>query len=140
MADYHKLAGMMAHHGEAAIFRRFDTLNLKSLLYMQAELVHLEAELHNMELDEKSAADPSNPAYPFSVYDLRESACSGKVTQWTKYQEVQSKLQAYSMCYAARLQLADSSFIVQTVQYFNTSPSARPPNPIPTALNAFESG
>ncbi|KAL8762945.1 MAG: hypothetical protein Q9184_001167 [Pyrenodesmia sp. 2 TL-2023] len=94
MADYHKLAGMMAQHGEAAIFRRFDMLNLKSLLYMQAELVHLEAELHHMELGEMSAADPSKPAYPFSVYDLRE--CSGKVTQWTKYQEVQSKLQAYN--------------------------------------------
>ncbi|KAL8910319.1 MAG: hypothetical protein Q9171_004363 [Xanthocarpia ochracea] len=63
---------------------------------MQAELIHLETELHQMELDEKSAANSSKPAYPFSVYDLREAACSGKVTQWTKYQEVQSKLQAYN--------------------------------------------
>ncbi|KAI4129924.1 MAG: hypothetical protein LQ338_002009 [Usnochroma carphineum] len=99
MADYHKLACMIATHGEAAIFRRFDTLNIKNLLYMQAELVHLEAELRQIELEEKSSADPNRTAYPFSVYDLRESACSGKVTQWTKYLEIQSKLQAYSMCY-----------------------------------------
>lgn len=100
---------MMARHGEVAIFRRFDTLNLKNLLYMQAELLHLEAELHQMERDEKSAAaaaDPSKPAYPFSVYDLREAASSGKATtQWIKYQEVRSKLEAYSMSYEARLQI-----------------------------------
>ncbi|KAL8858580.1 MAG: hypothetical protein Q9178_004874 [Gyalolechia marmorata] len=96
MADYQKLAGMMANHGEVAIFRRFDKLNLKNLLYMQAELILLEAELHQMELDEKSAVNSSKPAYPFSVDNLREAACSGKVTQWTKYQEVQSKLQAYN--------------------------------------------
>ncbi|KAI4117629.1 MAG: hypothetical protein LQ338_007514 [Usnochroma carphineum] len=96
MADYPKFACMIANHGEAAIFRRFDTLNIKNLLYMQAELVHLEAELRQIELEEKSSADPNRTAYPFSVYDLRESACSGKVTQWTKYLEIQSKLQAYN--------------------------------------------
>ena len=140
MADYHKLAGMMANHGEVAIFRRFDQLNLKNLLYMQAELIHLEAELHQMELDEKSAANSSKPAYPFSVYDLREAACSGKVTQWTKYQEVQSKLQAYSMCYETRLQSADSGFTTQTAQLSNILRSAKLSSLMPTALNAFASG
>ncbi|KAL8878707.1 MAG: hypothetical protein Q9198_003543 [Flavoplaca austrocitrina] len=96
MADYHKLAGMMAHHEELAIFRRFDTLNLKNLLYMQAELIHLEAELRQMELDEKISADPNKPVHPMSVYDLREVTCTGKTTQWAKYQEVQGKLQAYN--------------------------------------------
>ncbi|KAL8991273.1 MAG: hypothetical protein Q9169_007904, partial [Polycauliona sp. 2 TL-2023] len=85
----------MAHHGETAIFRQFKALNLKNLLYMQAELLHLEAEMHQMELDEKSATDPTKPAYPFSVYDLREATDSGKATHWTKYQEIQTKLQAY---------------------------------------------
>ena len=99
MADYHKLAGMMAHHEELAIFRRFDTLNLKNLLYMQAELIHLEAELRQMELDEKISADPNKPVHPMSVYDLREVTCTGKTTQWAKYQEVQGKLQAYSGSY-----------------------------------------
>ncbi|KAI4198013.1 MAG: hypothetical protein LQ346_002858 [Caloplaca aetnensis] len=78
---------------------------------MQAELVHLEAELHQMELDEKSAAHPNKPAYPFSVYDLRESAGSSKVTQWTKYQEVQSKLQAYNR---------------SVLQYFDLRKAAKP--------------
>ncbi|KAL8939487.1 MAG: hypothetical protein Q9211_002718 [Gyalolechia sp. 1 TL-2023] len=95
MADYNRLASMIAHHGEAAIFRRFDTLNIKNLLYMQAELVHLEAELHQIENDERSSADPSKDLYPFSVHDLRASASGSSVTQWTKYQEIQSKIQMY---------------------------------------------
>ncbi|KAL8983455.1 MAG: hypothetical protein Q9205_002316 [Flavoplaca limonia] len=71
-------------------------MNLKNLLYMQAELIHLEAELRQMELDEKISADPNKPVHPISVYDLREVTCTGKTTQWAKYQEVQGKLQAYN--------------------------------------------
>ncbi|KAL8717935.1 MAG: hypothetical protein Q9225_004883 [Loekoesia sp. 1 TL-2023] len=96
MADYNRLTCMIAKHGEAAIFRRFDALNIKNLLYMQAELVHLEAELRQIEQDEKSSADPSMVGYPLSVYDLRDSVSTGHVTQWTKYQEIQSKVQAYN--------------------------------------------
>ncbi|KAL8775249.1 MAG: hypothetical protein Q9209_000255 [Squamulea sp. 1 TL-2023] len=101
MDDYHMLACMMATHGEAANFLRFDALNIKILLYMKAELVHLEAELRRIEMSEKDSAATSESAYPFSVYELRKSAGSGKVTQWTKYQEIQGKLQAYSMWYQA---------------------------------------
>lgn len=106
MADYNRLTSMIARHGEAAIFRRFDTLNIKNLLYMQAELVHLEAELRQIETDAKSSADPSKSLYPFSVYDLRESASAEVATQWTKYQEIQSKIQAYSMSYEIATSLA----------------------------------
>ncbi|KAL8781238.1 MAG: hypothetical protein Q9213_006091 [Squamulea squamosa] len=86
----------MATHGEAASFLRFDALNIKILLYMKAELVHLEAELRWIEMNEKGSAATSESAYPFSVYELRKSAGLGKVTQWTKYQEIQGKLQAYN--------------------------------------------
>ena len=103
MADYDRLTCMIANHGEAAIFRRFDTLNIKGLLYMQAELVHLEAELRQIELDERSSADPSKTLYPHSVYDLRESASTGSATQWNKHQEIQKKLQEYSMFYQVGL-------------------------------------
>ncbi|KAL8832286.1 MAG: hypothetical protein Q9170_004943 [Blastenia crenularia] len=68
MADYDTLVSMIANHEEAAIFRRFDALNIKNLLYMQAELVHLEAELRQIELDEKASIDPRKIPYPFSVY------------------------------------------------------------------------
>lgn len=140
MADYHKLACMIANHGEAAMFRRFDTLQVKVLLYMKAELVNLEAELRQMETDGKFSADPSKTAYPFSVYDLRDSACSGNVTQWTKYQEIQGKLQAYSMSFELWLYLANCNLLDKTVHCSNTLPSARSPNLLPTVSNSFESG
>ncbi|KAL8701400.1 MAG: hypothetical protein Q9224_000520 [Gallowayella concinna] len=97
MADYHMLACMIAKHGEAAIFRRFDVLNIKNLLYKKAELVHLEAELQRIEKEEKSSTDLSTSAYPFSVYELLEAARSGSGIQWIKYQEIQNKLQAYNV-------------------------------------------
>ncbi|KAL8715786.1 MAG: hypothetical protein Q9220_000453 [cf. Caloplaca sp. 1 TL-2023] len=88
---------MIANHGEAALFRRFDTLNVKSLLYMQAELVHLEAELRQVEERDRVSTDPSKGQFPFSVYDLKESGAGvGKITQWSKYQELQSKIQKYN--------------------------------------------
>ncbi|KAI4245815.1 MAG: hypothetical protein L6R40_002343 [Gallowayella cf. fulva] len=90
------LACMMAKHGEAAIVRRFDILNIKNLLYKKAELVHLEAELRQIEQDEKSSVDCGKSAYPFSVYELQEAARSGHGAQWTTYQDIQSKLEAYN--------------------------------------------
>jgi hypothetical protein len=45
MSGYEKLAGLMTKHSEVATFQRFDFLNTLNILYLQAELVHLEQEL-----------------------------------------------------------------------------------------------
>lgn len=42
---YARLASLMTKHKEVAVFQRFDFLNTLDLLYMQAELVHLEREI-----------------------------------------------------------------------------------------------
>lgn len=47
MSGYQKLAELMTKHSEAATFKRFDFLNTLNILYMQAELVHLEEELRD---------------------------------------------------------------------------------------------
>ncbi|KAL8807488.1 MAG: hypothetical protein Q9182_000653 [Xanthomendoza sp. 2 TL-2023] len=125
MADYHMLACMIAKHGEAAIFRRFDVLNIKNLLYKKAELVHLEAELRQIEKEEKLSTDLSKSAYPFSVYELQQAARSGNGTQWIKYQEIQSKLEAYSMAIQTRLSSADLKFRNKIVHCSNTTLFAR---------------
>ncbi|KAL8808573.1 MAG: hypothetical protein Q9200_004236 [Gallowayella weberi] len=96
MGDYTRLASMMARHGEVAIFRRFDALNLKRLLYMQAELVHLEVELRKIEEEDKNSTDPARACFAYSVYDLKESAYTDKGRQWKRFREVQEKVQAYS--------------------------------------------
>ena len=53
MEGYKKIAGIMAQHHDLAILRRFNTLNMKDLLYRQAELVHLESELHCIAEDDR---------------------------------------------------------------------------------------
>ena len=63
MGDYTALASMMADHAEAAIFRRFDTLNIKNLLYMQAELVDLEDQLHDIESEDKKSEAPNKVSF-----------------------------------------------------------------------------
>lgn len=45
MEGYSKLAHLMATQHEFAIFRRFRALNIKSLLYLQADIAHDEAKL-----------------------------------------------------------------------------------------------
>lgn len=42
---YHKLAAIMSHDKDIAIFRRFDDLNLLSLLSLQAEILELRQSL-----------------------------------------------------------------------------------------------
>jgi hypothetical protein len=57
---YEKLAGFMAKHAEVATFQRFDFLNTLNILYLQAELVHLEGELRDsMKADLESGNEPS---------------------------------------------------------------------------------
>jgi hypothetical protein len=46
--DHAKVATLMSHHSELAIFRRFSKLNFQNLLYLQAELAHLEGNLKNL--------------------------------------------------------------------------------------------
>lgn len=47
MSGYQKLAELMTKHSEVATFKRFDFLNTLDILYLQAELVHLEEKLRD---------------------------------------------------------------------------------------------
>lgn len=47
LGGYEKVAGLMTKHAEVATFQRFDFLNTLNILYLQAELVHLEQELRD---------------------------------------------------------------------------------------------
>lgn len=97
MANYSTLSNIIATHGDAAIFRRFTPLNVKNLLYMQAELIHLDAELRIIETEDRNSGDVEKTSFSSSFYDLKESAGTGNGLQWRKYLEVREKLRAYSM-------------------------------------------
>ena len=63
---YDKLAKVMSNDGDLAMFRRFSPLCAKILLYMQAEILHLESQLkQEVDDDLKSGNDKGKE---FAVY------------------------------------------------------------------------
>ncbi|KAL9014676.1 MAG: hypothetical protein Q9173_000672 [Seirophora scorigena] len=60
MANYNKLASLMGEHHELAILRNFQRSNTKNLLYMQAEILHLEKEIQVIEVEDQTSNDETN--------------------------------------------------------------------------------
>ncbi|KAI4221217.1 MAG: hypothetical protein L6R40_008646 [Gallowayella cf. fulva] len=96
MANYNKLATLMGDHQEMATFRRFKRLNAKSLLYMQAEIVHLESELGNIESEDKWSEDKPRSSLHESVFNLQGSHGTPSDVQWKKVLDIREKLKQYS--------------------------------------------
>ncbi|KAL8993953.1 MAG: hypothetical protein Q9169_005959 [Polycauliona sp. 2 TL-2023] len=96
MANYNKLAALMGDHQDLAMFRRFQKLNMKSLLGMQAEILHLESELAEIEREDVRSGEKSRSLLHESVFNLKESHGSPHDTQWSKVLEVREKLEQYS--------------------------------------------
>ena len=85
----------MSHHGELAIFKRFSRLNLQNLLYLQAELTHLEADLNV--LAERDLADPNRSTYAGDWWYLAHyEAPDDEKDQWDKVLQIREKLKEYS--------------------------------------------
>ena len=96
MASYNKLAALMGDHQELAIFRRFQRLNVKSLLCMQAEILHLESELGILEMEDERSEDKTRSKLHQSVFNVKASCGSESDVQWRKILEVREKLEQYS--------------------------------------------
>lgn len=79
-----------------ALFRRFAALNAKNLLYMQAELVHLEAELKDIEHNDRCSGQGEKKSFEFSVINLKDSSGTENDLQWRKVLEIRNKLKEYS--------------------------------------------
>ena len=67
---YPRLAHEMGSMSEIAVFRRFSDLNCQSLLYYQAELMMLEAQLRKME---KQTSDTGKSAANGATKTIQES-------------------------------------------------------------------
>ena len=97
MEGYAKFAAMMGQHPEMAVFRTFRALNMKNLLYLQAELVELERDLEVIaELDEASGI-PQKAEYARSWVALNRSEAEGDGYQLRKVLTIREKLKQYSM-------------------------------------------
>src|ERR1700761_4559225 len=91
---YPKLAYEMGAYPETAIIRRFAGLNAMNLLYMQAELIHLENELKTLQRRDAS----QGYKYSQDWYWLNISASSSENSdQIEKVLTIRAKLKEYSM-------------------------------------------
>jgi hypothetical protein len=96
MEGYPKIAHLMGHHPEVAILRRFSVLNSQNLLYLQARLTHLEAEL--AELAQSDEAEPGRKNYKRDWWSLaRTRDGDPSKIQWKKVLEVRKALKEYSV-------------------------------------------
>lgn len=109
---YGKLAELMSSHDEFAILRRFRHLNMKNLLYLQAEIAHLEEELG--ELADRDATDPRLSFHGHDWWSLAhddggadEDGAGGQAQeQWAKVLELRGKLAAYNDAVLQQARLA----------------------------------
>jgi hypothetical protein len=91
---YTELASIMGKNPELAIFRRFSALNAKNLLYLQAELVNLEARLQR---HAATTPDTEKARYESDWFSLSRSEKDGDDKQWQTFLEIRAKLKEYSM-------------------------------------------
>lgn len=103
MANYNKLASLMGEHHELAILRNFRRSNTKNLLYMQAEILHLEKEIQVIEVEDQTSKDEYRASLHTSLFNLKESSGSSHAVQWNKILELREKLQAYSKCEVSKV-------------------------------------
>jgi hypothetical protein len=109
MGTYSALSRLMSDHPEALIIRSFSELQIRSLLYYQAELAELEAELEEIEREDCASSDAvrknfsshwkSLTATGSSSLTLGDEAASqdvGSRQQWKLVLRIRDALKEYS--------------------------------------------
>ncbi|KAH0563000.1 hypothetical protein GP486_002433 [Trichoglossum hirsutum] len=93
---YDKLAAFVGDNPEMSIYRRFSTLGAKNILYLQAELVNLEAQLEDIIREDKDSGDEKKKNFPYSVWHLKGlDPNEGGNAQWLKVLEIRQTLKEY---------------------------------------------
>ena len=88
------MAELMAVHDEFDILRRFRQLNMQNLLYLQAEITHLEDELS--EITKRDLRHPGRPYHAKDWWSLANGEEDVDREQWSKIVEIREKLDMYS--------------------------------------------
>lgn len=93
---YPKLAHYMGLYPESAMFRRFSVLNCQNLLYLQAELVHLEEKLRDLEAVDAASGHTPRSVYAKDWYWLSNSASEVNSDQLQTVLNIRTRLKEYS--------------------------------------------
>jgi hypothetical protein len=89
---YHRLAQVMGRSGELAIFRKFNDLNMLSLMSLQAELVELRDDFYEIAADDEK----SGHAFDRNFAMLFESKQQANNFQHKKLETIREKTKEYS--------------------------------------------
>jgi hypothetical protein len=92
---YPALARVMVYPG-MSMFKKFAELNMRNLLYMQAEILDLERELHIVAGMDNTSSQESVKEFATSALALRSSAEGGNGSQWELVLQIREKLKKYS--------------------------------------------
>jgi len=92
---YPRLASHMAQYSENAVFRRFGNLGIRNLLYLQAELVHLEQKLCRLEATDSASSEGHRARYSKDWYWLNSSPEEEADEQLNIVLSIRSKLKEY---------------------------------------------
>jgi hypothetical protein len=98
MEGYAKIAWRMSMNPDLVLFRRFQALNAQNLLYLQAELVHLEYSLREQAAADSLSGSEQRRLYSRDWYTLKNAseAEGGDERQWQIILETRAKLKEYS--------------------------------------------
>jgi hypothetical protein len=94
MEGYGKIAQLMGSFDEFAIFRRFRSLNYQNILYLQAEILHLEDDLRK--LAERDARHAGREFHAKDWWSLSQGDEEEDQEQWDKVLELREALEKYS--------------------------------------------
>lgn len=92
---YHKLAALMTRDDSIAIFRRFDCVNMLSLLSLQAEIQELQEDFRDQCGRDQASGITEKEMYTFWFQKLRQSE-KGNSAQYQKLKLLREKTKEYS--------------------------------------------
>ncbi|KAH7350639.1 hypothetical protein BKA65DRAFT_476018 [Rhexocercosporidium sp. MPI-PUGE-AT-0058] len=95
VGGYPKLASHMGRYSQSAIYRRFGSLNSQNILYMQAELIHLEKKLRALEVEDSASGAGHRPNYSKDWYWLNYASEEGS-DQWETALKIRLVLKEYN--------------------------------------------
>jgi hypothetical protein len=96
LEGYAKVAQLMSRSHELGVVRSFRELNFRNLLYLQAELVQLEAELEKLADADNLSQDQIRECHARHWPLLKSTLTSGHDDQWRKMLQIREKLKEYS--------------------------------------------
>lgn len=97
MDGYAKIASFMGQHPESALVLRFSDINLQNILYLQAEIYGLRADLRALESDNQASSSEELKQFSLDWSTLAQTNVDGAPNlQWQKVKELRGLLKEYS--------------------------------------------